>query len=158
MHPTRLGLAAPRSPYGAGSRVRRKKFPASPVGCDGVGPSLGKDWPKHGGFHDPQFTGDEAACLVISDTAYVMLLPHARFAQFTTKEIADTSRATSGLISLWRDSRAEVDAELDAAKKAGAMEAGQPEDLGFMYMRGYHDLDGHGWGINWMDPTAKMPA
>lgn len=107
---------------------------------------------------DPQFTGDEAACLVISDTAYVMLLPHARFAQFTTREIADTTKATSSLISLWRDSRAEVDAELDAAKKAGATEAGQPEDLGFMYMRGYYDLDGHGWGVNWMDPNAKMPA
>ena len=105
---------------------------------------------------DPQFTGEEAACLVISDTAYVMLLPHARFAQFTTKEIADTAKTSAGLISLWRDSRAEVDAELDAAKKAGAVEAGSPEDLGFMYMRGYYDLDGHGWGINWMDPAASM--
>jgi predicted lactoylglutathione lyase len=105
---------------------------------------------------DRQFTGDEAACLVISDTAYVMLLPHARFAQFTTKEIADTAKTTSGLISLWRDSRAEVDAELAAALKAGATESGPPEDLGFMYMRGYYDLDGHGWGINWMDPKANM--
>jgi predicted lactoylglutathione lyase len=105
---------------------------------------------------DPQFTGEEAACLAISDTAYVMMLPHARFAQFTTKEIADTTKVTAGLISLWRDSRAEVDAELAAAKKAGATEAGSPEDLGFMYMRGYYDLDGHGWGINWMDPTANM--
>ena len=107
---------------------------------------------------DPQFTGEDAACLVISDTASVMLLPHARFAQFTTREIADTTKVTSSLISLWRESRAEVDAELAAAKKAGATEAGEPEDLGFMYMRGYYDLDGHGWGINWMDPTAKMPA
>lgn len=107
---------------------------------------------------DPQFAGEEAACLIISDTAYVMLLPHARFAQFTTKPIADTATTSAGLISLWRDSRAEVDAELAAAKKAGATEAGSPEDLGFMYMRGYYDLDGHGWGINWMDPKASMPA
>jgi predicted lactoylglutathione lyase len=107
---------------------------------------------------DPQFTGEEAACLAISETAYVMLLPHARFAQFTTKPIADTGKTSAGLISLWRDSRAEVDAELEAAVKAGAVEAGQPEDLGFMYMRGYYDLDGHGWGINWMDPAAAPPA
>jgi hypothetical protein len=105
---------------------------------------------------DPQFTGDDAACLAITETAFVMLLPHARFAQFTTREIADTTRATSGLISLWRDSRAEVDAELDAALKAGATESGPAEDLGFMYMRGYYDLDGHGWGVNWMDPKANM--
>ena len=36
--------------------------------------------------------------------------------------------------------------------------AGQAEDLGFMYMRGYFDLDGHGWGVNWMDPAASPPA
>jgi predicted lactoylglutathione lyase len=107
---------------------------------------------------DPQFTGDEAACLAITDTASVMLLPHARFAQFSAKPIADTARTSAGLISLWRDSRAEVDAELDAALKAGAAESGPAEDLGFMYMRGYYDLDGHGWGVNWMDPNAKMPA
>ncbi len=107
---------------------------------------------------DPQFTGEEAACLVISDTSYVMLLPHARFAQFCAKPIADTQASAGGLISLWRDSRAEVDAELDAAIRAGATEAGQAEDLGFMYMRGYFDLDGHGWGVNWMDPAASPPA
>lgn len=107
---------------------------------------------------DPQFTGEAAACLVMAEGAYVMLLPRERFAQFTTKEIADTARTSAGLISLWRDSKAEVDAEVDAALKAGATEAGPPEDLGFMYMRGYYDLDGHGWGVNWMDPNAKMPG
>ena len=107
---------------------------------------------------DPQFAGDDAACIAISDTAYVMMLPHARYLQFSAKPIADTATTSAGMISLWRDSRAEVDAELEAAVKAGATEAGKPEDLGFMYMRGYYDLDGHGWGINWMDPAASMPA
>lgn len=107
---------------------------------------------------DPQFTGEGAACLVMGETAYVMLLPHERYAQFSAKPIADTQATSGGLISLWRDSKAEVDAEVEAALKAGATESGPAEDLGFMYMRGYYDLDGHGWGINWMDPTAPMPG
>ncbi len=107
---------------------------------------------------DPQFTGDAAACLVMAEATYVMLLPRERFAQFTTKAIADTRTTSAGLISLWRDSKAEVDAEVEAALKAGATEAGKAEDLGFMYMRGYYDLDGHGWGVNWMDPNASMPG
>lgn len=106
---------------------------------------------------DPQFTGDGACCLAISETTYVMMLPHERFAQFSAKPIADTQTSSAGLISLWRDSRAEVDAEVEAAVKAGAKESGPAEDMGFMYMRGYYDLDGHGWGVNWMDPDAKMP-
>lgn len=107
---------------------------------------------------DPQMTGEGAACLVMSDTAYVMLLPHERYAQFSAKPIGDAQTTSLGLISLWRDSKAEVDAEVDAALKAGATEAGPAEDMGFMYMRGYYDLDGHGWGVNWMDPTAPMPG
>ena len=47
---------------------------------------------------------------------------------------------------------------MEAALKAGATEAGPAEDMGFMYMRGYYDLDGHGWGVNWMDPNAPMPG
>lgn len=107
---------------------------------------------------DPQFTGDEAVCLVISDTASVMLLPHERYAQLSAKPIADTGKTSAGLIALWLDSRAEVDAHLDAAVKAGATEPTPREDMGVMYMGGFYDLDGHGWGINWMDPNAAMPT
>jgi predicted lactoylglutathione lyase len=75
---------------------------------------------------DRQFSGEEAACLAITDTASVMLLPHAHYARFSAKPIADTANTSAGLISLWRDSRAEVDAELDAALKAGATAPRKP--------------------------------
>jgi predicted lactoylglutathione lyase len=107
---------------------------------------------------DPQFTGDDAACLVITDTVSVMLVPFARFGEISAKPMADIEKTSAGLIALNLESRAAVDAHLDAAVKAGATEAHDREDLGFMYMGGFYDLDGHGWGIHWMDPKAQMPG
>ncbi len=107
---------------------------------------------------DPQFTGDEAVCLTISDTASVMMLTCERYAQLCTKEIADTQKTSAALISLALGSRAAVDAHLDAAVQAGGAEAGEREDMGFMYSGGFYDLDGHGWGICWMNPEAAMPS
>lgn len=37
--------------------------------------------------HNPQFTDDTAACVVISETISVMLLTHDKFSQFTPKAI-----------------------------------------------------------------------
>lgn len=107
---------------------------------------------------DPQFSDDEAACLVLTDTVSVMLLPHDRFAQLSAKPMADTEKTSAGLIAINLESRAAVDAHLDAAVKAGAREAHDREDMGSMYMGGFYDLDGHGWGIHWMDPNAAVPA
>ena len=42
---------------------------------------------------NPQFTDDTAACMVVSDTIFVMLLTHEKFKSFSPKPIADTSQA-----------------------------------------------------------------
>ena len=49
---------------------------------------------------------------------------------------------------------AKVDEILDAALAAGATEARDPMDYGFMYGRSFNDLDGHIWEIIWMDPQS----
>ena len=49
--------------------------------------------------NNPQFTDDTAACMVISEEIYVMLLTHEKFSGFIKKEIADT-KATEP-ISIW---------------------------------------------------------
>ncbi len=43
------------------------------------------------------------------------------------------------------------------ALAAGAKEAKEPEEHGFMYARSFYDLDGHHWEIYWMDPNAAPP-
>jgi len=109
---------------------------------------------KLGFTYNPQFTNDEAACMPISEDAFVMLLRRDRVKDFTKKEICDTARYTEGLFALSCDSRAEVDAMVDTAIEAGGREATDPQDHGFMFVRTFYDLDGHHWEIMWMDPAA----
>ncbi|MFL9825297.1 VOC family protein [Rhodoplanes sp. SY1] len=107
---------------------------------------------------NPQFTDDTAACLVISDTIYAMLLTHDKFRQFTDKAIADGHRTKEVLIALSTESREKVDALVDTAVKAGAAEPRPASDYGFMYYRAFDDLDGHTWEIMWMDPAHVQTA
>jgi predicted lactoylglutathione lyase len=102
---------------------------------------------------NPQFTDATAACMVISDDIFSMLLTREKFAEFTRKEIADARKTTEVLTALSADSREEVDQLVDAALEAGGKESGEPKDYGFMYYRSFDDLDGHTWEIVWMNPA-----
>jgi predicted lactoylglutathione lyase len=102
---------------------------------------------------NPQFTDETAACMVISDDIYAMLLTPAKFKEFTRKEIADATRVTEVLTCLSAESKAEVDRLVGAALASGGTEAREPMDYGFMYGRSFQDPDGHIWEIIWMDPA-----
>jgi uncharacterized protein len=104
--------------------------------------------------YNPKFSDDNAACMVISDDAYVMLLAEPFFKTFTTREVCDTSRQTETLIALSCDSRNEVDELAKRAIDAGGRDATPAQDHGFMYVRTFYDLDGHHWEVVWMDPKA----
>ena len=97
--------------------------------------------------HNPQFSDDTAACIVINDSTCVMLGTHEKFRSFTPKAVCDTSQAVEVLISLSCDTRERVDELVAKALANGATTYDQPEDLGFMYSHSFVDLDGHGWGL-----------
>jgi hypothetical protein len=101
-----------------------------------------------------QFTDDNAACMVISDEAFVMLLAEPFFRTFTKREPCDTTRQTEGLFALSCDSRSEVDEMVNTAIAAGGSQAMDPQDQGFMYGRSFYDIDGHHWEVMWMDPAV----
>ena len=107
-----------------------------------------------------KFCDEGVACMVVSDQAYVMMLERDRFAEFTTKPLADAAEATALTACVSAESREDVDAFAAAAAGAGATPAKDPQDYGFMYSRSFHDLDGHLWEVAWMDPVAveKGPA
>ena len=105
---------------------------------------------------NPKFTDDNAACMVVSDDAFVMLLTRPFFKTFTRREVCDTSRYTEGLLALSCESRAEVDELVKKAFAAGGQRAMEPQDHGFMYGWSFYDLDGHHWEIFWMDPQATQ--
>lgn len=97
------------------------------------------------------FSNPQASSMKWSDAISIMLLDHAFYATLSTKPIADSQTTSGMLIALSFDSREEVDAITQAALAAGGTEAHGPEDEGFMYSRGFYDLDGHGFGPMWMD-------
>jgi hypothetical protein len=107
-----------------------------------------------------KFCDAGAACMVVSEAAFVMLLQRDRFAEFVTKPLPNSAETTGLTVCVSAESRAEVDSLTDAAGNAGAGDAKGPQDYGFMYQRSFYDLDGHLWEIAWMDPVAveKGPA
>lgn len=107
---------------------------------------------KLGFSFNAQFTDDTAACMVIDETIFFMLLTKPKFAEFTTLPIADARLGTQALFGVSRDSRADVDRVADAALAAGGSEPRPAQDHGFMYSRAIADLDGHIWEWIWMDP------
>ena len=108
---------------------------------------------KLGYTFNPQFTDEKAACMVITDTIYAMLLSEPFFKGFIpNKEIADTTKTKEVLTALSTDSRQQVDDMADKAIAAGGKQFREPEDHGFMYARSFEDLDGHVWEVIWMDP------
>jgi predicted lactoylglutathione lyase len=106
---------------------------------------------------NPNFTDETAACVVISDDIYVMILTHAKFGDFTSKAIADSAKTTEVLTALSCESKADVDKIAGAALEAGGTENKPVNDMGFMYIHSVADLDGHIWEFFWMDPAA-VPA
>lgn len=103
---------------------------------------------------NPKFTDDKAAAMIVSPQAFVMLLSEPFFRTFTRREVCDTSRSTEGLFAISATTREEVDHLFDRAMSAGASEAMDPQDHGFMYSRSFYDLDGHHWEVVWMDPAV----
>jgi len=106
---------------------------------------------------NPQFTNEQGACMVITETIYVMLLVEPFFQTFTKKQIADAGKTTEVLICLSCASRAEVDELVRKAIAASASTPNAPQDHGFMYGHGFQDLDGHIWELMYMDPNAAPP-
>ncbi len=103
---------------------------------------------------EPRFTNDDAACMIVGETSFVMLLRRPFFEGFSDKKICDGSSTLEALFAFDAPSRAEVDATFAAALAAGAREARPAKDHGFMYERSFYDLDDHLWEVLWMDVEA----
>ena len=104
-----------------------------------------------------RFCGTGAACMAVSDQAFVMLLQKKCFGDFVTKPVADANGATAMTIAITAESRDAVDALAEIALAAGATAGKDLLDFGFMYQRSFHDLDGHFWEVVWMDgPDTRM--
>jgi predicted lactoylglutathione lyase len=112
-----------------------------------------------GAVKNVQFSDDTASCMVFSDTIHAMLMTHDKYRHFTSKKIVDPKTSSQMLLCITADSRAEVDDIVGKATAAGGVPDPSPKDeYDFMYGRSFEDLDGHTWGINWIDVEAMAKA
>ncbi len=103
---------------------------------------------------NPQFTDENAACMIVNDDTFFMLLTDAFFRRFTDREPADTRQVSEALYAFSCDSREEVDRLTQKALAAGATTAMPPQDHGFMYSTSFRTPDGHHFEVVWMDPAT----
>ncbi len=109
---------------------------------------------KLGYTFNPQFTDENATCMIIGENIFAMLLVEERFKDFTKKPIADAKKSTEVLIALDAESREKVDEMVKKAVDAGGSIYIDPQDHGWMYAHSFADLDGHQWEVMWMDESA----
>ncbi len=110
-----------------------------------------------GAVRDPRFCNESTSMMTFSESIHVMLLGHARYADFTNKTIAAAKATSEMLLCLSEESREAVDATMRKASAAGAhVDPCPPQDLGFMYGRSFEDPDGHIFEVMWMDVQAAM--
>ena len=103
---------------------------------------------------NPQFTNESAACLIVSDNSFVMLVTEAMFQSFMPKTLCDATQCSEVLVALSSESREAVDDRVRKAVAAGGTLYNEPQDHGFMYGHGFQDLDGHIWEFFYMEPGA----
>ncbi len=106
---------------------------------------------------NPQFTDQNAACVVFSEHIYAMLLTHETMKRFTKKEIADARKVTEVINTITVENREAVDALASKAIAAGGIYVRDPEDHGWMYGKSFEDPDGHQWEVFWID-EKNIPA
>lgn len=113
-----------------------------------------KDFFSKIGFEfNEQFTDKNAACLVIGDNIFAMLLTEDYFKTFTKKDLSNAANTTEVILALSAESREQVDDIVNAALAAGGSPSNDPVDHGFMYGWSFKDPDGHLWEVMYMDQS-----
>lgn len=114
------------------------------------------DFFKQLGFSfNPNFTDDKAACLMLGENLFSMLITEPFFETFTKKPISDATKNTEVLVALSVESRDEVDQLVEKAMAAGGLNDRDTDDYGWMYSRSFADLDGHQWEIFFADESKR---
>lgn len=107
-----------------------------------------------GFVNEPRFTDETAACMVWSESIFVMILTHDKWRTFTDRPIPSAS-SSEVMLALACESRDEVNQLTDlAGANGGTADIMPTQDHGFMFSRSFTDRDGHIWEVMWMDPAV----
>ena len=112
---------------------------------------------KLGFKFNPQFTDENAACMIIGENIYSMLITEKFFKSFIPgREISDAKKDTEVLNAILLNSKNEVDELVEKAVNAGGKTYREIFDYGWMYGKAFTDLDDHIWEIFYMN-EKEMP-
>jgi predicted lactoylglutathione lyase len=100
---------------------------------------------------NPEYSDNDAACMVVDENIFVMLLVEKRFKDFINDEIADATTTTETITCLSADSKQEIDETIAKAIAAGGKPWQPVMEEGPMYGGSFQDLDGHVWELLYVD-------
>ena len=100
---------------------------------------------------NPEYSDEKAACVVVDENIFVMLLVEDFFRGFINDEIADATSTTEVLTCLSASSKEEVDEMVRKAIAAGGKPWKPTMVEGPMYGGSFQDLDGHVWEVLYME-------
>lgn len=100
---------------------------------------------------NPLFTFDDQKCLMWGDQIHIMLQTVDMFKSGNQKHLPDTKINTTATFTLSVESLDKVNELIENGVKAGGRELTPMIDEGFMQIRNIEDLDGHNWGIIYLD-------
>lgn len=100
---------------------------------------------------NPLFTFDDQKCMVWTDQIVVMLQSLEMSKKGGSKNIADPKKNRIATFTLPVESPGKVNEMMEKGLKSGGTEPTEPIDEGFMQIRNLEDLDGHMWGIMFLD-------
>lgn len=100
---------------------------------------------------NPQWTDDTAACMVMGESIFAMLLTREKFQTFSPKPLVDPHQQCEVLVCVALESRAAVNTMIAKALAAGGSCYKPAEDYGFMYGHAFQDPDGHLWELIYLE-------
>lgn len=100
---------------------------------------------------NPLFTFDDQKCMVWSEQIYVMLQTLEMSKRVVKKDIADPKVNRIATFTLPVGSLEKVNEIMEKGLNAGGTEPTPMIDEGYMQIRNIEDLDGHNWGIIFLD-------
>ncbi|WP_290790899.1 GNAT family N-acetyltransferase [Flavihumibacter sp. UBA7668] len=99
----------------------------------------------------PLFTEQDQICLAWSDRVFLMLQSNSFFNAGNGKSITDTKRYLSASFTIPVESVEQLNKIIETALQAGGKEVIPAIEEVFMQVRTIEDLDGHTWGILYLD-------
>lgn len=100
---------------------------------------------------NPLFTFENQKCMVWSDEIYVMLQSYEMFKSGCKKNLPDTQQNAIATFTLNVESIERVNEMIKNGLSAGGIDPTPMVDEGFMQVRNIEDLDGHNWGIIYLN-------